>query len=160
MVSDIRKYWGQVFYNWFYNISKALGFNTFFCCLGMIVRQYKHLRILVIFQTFNNIIAHRLLTTCCGVLSDHYCYKTTNNFEKLLEQKDAKNTLKLATPILLTICMHIGPTRLLEVSLSNTEYDLERKLYEGCINANWVDDGEIEEAMAADHNKDNDKKDF
>ena len=92
--------------------------------------------------------------------SDHYRHQTTNNFEKLLEQEDAKNTSKVTTLILLTIGMHIGPTRLLNVGLLNAQYDSERKLYEGCTGADWGDDSEIEEAMAADNNEDNDTKDF
>ena len=74
---------------------------------------------LVAFRALNNIIAHRLLAACHGVPSDHYRHQTTNDFEKLLEQEDAKNISKVATPILLTIGMHIGPTRLLEVGPPN-----------------------------------------
>ena len=113
---------------------------------------------LVAFQAFNNETAHRLLTACHGVPSDHYRHQSTNNFEKLLEQKNAKNISKVAIPIFLTIRMHIGPTRLLEVSPSNAEYDLEGKLNKRCTGANWGDDGEIKEAMAADDDKDDNEE--
>ena len=53
--------------------------------------------------------------------SDHYRYQTTNNFEKLLKQKDTKNISKMATLIFLTIGMHIKPTKLLEVGSSNAK---------------------------------------
>ena len=122
-LSDIRKYWEQVFYNRFYNIDKALGSDKFFCHLGSIVRQYKRLRMLVVFRALNNKTTHKLLTACHGVSSDYYCHQTTNNFEKQLEQEDAKNISKVATPIFLTIGMHIRPTRLLEVGSPNTKYD-------------------------------------
>ena len=89
---------------------------------------------------------------------DHYCHQTTNNFEKLLKQKDAKNISKVANPILLTIEMHIGPTRLLEVGPPNAEYDSEETLCKACTCANWGDYGEIEEAMAADDDKDDDEE--
>lgn len=35
---NIKKYWGQAFYDWFYNIDKVLGFDKFFCCLRIIVK--------------------------------------------------------------------------------------------------------------------------
>ena len=46
---DIEKYWGQTFYNRFYNIDKTLGSDKFFCRLGTIVRQYKRSQMLVAF---------------------------------------------------------------------------------------------------------------
>lgn len=89
---------------------------------------------------------------------DQYCHQNTNNFEKLLEQEDAKNILKIATPIFLTIGMHIRPTKLLEVSPPNVQYNLEQKLRKECTSADWYDYSEIEKAMAEDNNKDDDKK--
>lgn len=89
-----------------------MRFDKFFCYLGMIIRQYKHLWMLIAFWVSNNITGYSLLTACCELLLDYYCYQITNNFEKLLKQKDAKNISKVATPILLTIDMHIGPTRI------------------------------------------------
>lgn len=91
---------------------------------------------LVAFRALNNIITHRLLTNHCGMPSDHYYYQITNDFEKLLEQKDVKNTSKMATSIFLTIGIYIGPTRLLEVGSPNIEYNSEERLRVGCINAN------------------------
>ena len=89
---------------------------------------------------------------------DHYRHQTTKDFEKLLEQEDVKNISKVATPILLTISMHIEPTRLSKVVSLNVEYDSEGRLRERCTGADWGNDGEIEEAMAADIEKDDDKE--
>ena len=112
---------------------------------------------LVVFRALNNITAYWLLIARGRVPSDHYRHQTTNDFKKLLEQEDAENISKVATPILLTIGIHIGPTSLLEVGPSNAKYDSEERLREECTDTDWGDDGEIEEAMAADNNEDNDK---
>lgn len=64
----------------------------------------------------------------------------------------------MATPILLTIGMHIQPTRLFEFGPLSVEYDLQGRLREGCTDANWDDEGEIED-MTNDDDKDNDDKD-
>lgn len=56
--------------------------------------------------------------------------------------------------------MYIEPTRLLKVDSPNVKYDLEEKFYEGCTGADWGNDSEIEKAMAADNNKDNNEKDL
>ena len=66
----------------------------------------------------------------------------------------------MSTPIFLIIYMHIALTRLLKVGLSNTKYNLEEKICEGCIDENWGDNGEVEEAMAADNDDNDDKEDF
>ena len=84
---------------------------------------------LIAFWVLNNITAYTLVTACCGVPLDYDRHQTTNNFEKLLKQEDTKNILKVVTPILLTIGMHIGLTRLLEVGLPNAKYDSEEKLH-------------------------------
>lgn len=53
------------------------------------------------------------------MLLNHYCHIIINNFKKLSEQKDAKNTLKIATPIFLIISIYIELTKFLEVDLLN-----------------------------------------
>ena len=92
------------------------------------------------------------------MLLNHYRYQIINNFEKLLEQKNAENTLKMTTLIFLTICMHIGPIRHLEVGPLIAKYDLQGKLCKGYTSANWGNNSEIEETMAVDNNKDNNKE--
>lgn len=71
------------------------------------------------------------------MLSDHYQPHTINGFKKLLEQEDEENISKVATPILVTISMHIVLTRLLEVGPINIKYDLEKRLSTGYTCANW-----------------------
>lgn len=115
---------------------------------------------LITFSACNNITVYRLRNACHGALLDHYCYQTTNDFEKLLKQKDTKNTLKMATPILLIIGMHIGQTRLLKACPANAEYDLDKKLCERCICADKGNNVKIEEATAIDNNKNNNEKDL
>lgn len=66
----------------------------------------------------------------------------------------------MTTPILLTIDMHIGLTKLLEVGPPNAKYNLEERLREGYTGMDWGNKGEIEEAMATDNNKDNDNEDL
>lgn len=66
----------------------------------------------------------------------------------------------MATLILLTIGMHIVPTRLLEVGLPNAEYELEKRFCEGCTDANWGDNSKIEKTMATNDDKEDDKEDL
>ena len=66
--------------------------------------------------------------------------------------------MKGAIPIFLIIGIHIGLTRLLKVGPPNAEYNSEKRFWERCTSANWDDDGEIEEPMAANNNKKDDKK--
>lgn len=136
-----------------------LSFDKFFYYPGMVIKQYKSLRMLVALCIHNNIIAHRLLIGCRRVLLDHYQYQTTNDIEKLLKQENLENTTKIAIASSLTIGMYIRPTRLLEVGLFNVEYDSVGKLYGRCTDVDWGNEGKIEEAMAAtDDNKDDDKE--
>lgn len=69
--------------------------------------------------------------------------------DKLLKEQGNENTAKIATPVLLVIKMHIGPTRLLEDSAPTAEYDSKRRLLGGIEGVDWGDDREIEEALAA-----------
>ena len=73
-LSDKKNYWGQAFYNWFYNFNKMFASDKFFCHLETIEKQYKSSQMLVAFWALNNITSYRLLTTLCRVLVDHYCY--------------------------------------------------------------------------------------
>ena len=114
---------------------------------------------LVAFWALNNLTAHRLFNANRRVLSDHYRRQITNDFEKLLEQEDAKNILKVATPILPMIDMHIRPTSLLEVGPPHVKYDSKKRVRKEYVGADWSDNGKIKETMAADENEDNDKED-
>lgn len=115
---------------------------------------------LVAFQALNNIIAHRLLIFCYGVSSDSYCYQSTNNFEKLLDQEGKKNFLIITAPIFLVFCMHIRPTRLLEDGTPNAECNVDKKPHLESIGLDWDDSDKIEEAIAVDKNNKDKKEDF
>lgn len=54
--------------------------------------------------------------------------------------------------------MHIQPSRLLEDGLINTKYESKKKLRERCTGADCGDRFEIERAMAADNNNNDDKE--
>lgn len=86
--------------------------------------------------TFNNIIAHRLLTACCGVPSDSYRYQVTNKFENILDLEYVKNTLMIITPILLVLYIHIALTRLLEDGIPNADFDVKERF---CPESNGLD---------------------
>lgn len=105
----------------------------------------------------NNIIAHRLLTTCCKVPSDSYHYQTTNNFEKLLALKDVENISMITAPIFLVFHIYIRPTRLLENGTSNAEFDVERRFYPRSIGLDWDKRGKIKKTIIVNKNNKNEK---
>lgn len=100
-----------------------LSFYKVCCYLKIIVKQYNYLRMFVAFKALNNITTHKHFTAYSKILLDFHYYQITNNFEKLLEQEIAKNTLKVVTPIFLTISIYFGLTRLLKVDFLNAKYD-------------------------------------
>lgn len=71
-----------------------------------------------------------------------------------------ENILKVTTPIFLTISIYIGLIKPLKVSLLNAKYDLNGKLRESCTSVDLGYEGEIEEAMSAGNNKDDNNKDY
>lgn len=99
------------------------------CYLETIVRRYNDAQILINFQTLNNIIAYKILHACRGIWLDNFWHQTIGNVDKLIEQKSKENTTKIATSIFLVIKMHIRPTRLLENSITNTNYDSKKRLF-------------------------------
>lgn len=66
--------------------------------------------------------------------------------------------MQIAIPIFLTIGIYIESTRLLEVGFSNVKYYLKKRFYEEYTSADYGDEGEIIEAIAANDNKDNNEK--
>ncbi len=83
---------------------------------------------LVVIWVLNNITAHRLFTTCHGVLIDSYQYQTVNNFEKLLDLEDIENTLMITAPIFLVLYIYIRSIRFLENGAPNTKFYVDRRL--------------------------------
>ncbi len=157
-LATIKQYWGRALYDRFENIDKALGSDKFFHRLGTVVRRYKSRQMLVAIQALNNIIAHRLLTARRGSPSDSYRYQTTNDFEKLLNLEDKKNTSMITVQILLVLRMHIGPTRFLEVGAPNAKYDADERLRTGFISLDW-DDSAVAEAIAAVEDNEDEEED-
>lgn len=56
--------------------------------------------------------------------------------------------------------MHIRPTKLLKISLSNVRYNLEGNFYKKCTSLDSNNEDKIKEVITANNNKDNNKKDF
>ncbi len=106
----------------------------------------------------NNIIAHRLLTAHYGVPLDNYRHQITNDFEKLLTLEGAENTLMITALIALVLRMHIEPTRLLEDSAPNVEFDAEGRFRLGSTGLDRDEKGKIERTIIVDED-DEDKED-
>lgn len=58
-------------------------------------------------------------------MSDIFCYYTTNDWEKLIDQEDEENTASIVIPILTTIYIYIGPTKFLEKEPFEIEYNTD-----------------------------------
>ena len=115
-LAAIDKYWpGIGFYERFYQIDEAAGSDKFFRRVGTIIRRYKDPHRIIAVWAINYFTAHRILNARIGVAFDGYKHYTTNDFEKLLKEKDgSENTSMITTPILVKIEMHIGSTGFLD----------------------------------------------
>lgn len=109
-------------YEYFYQLNKVIGSDKFYCWVGTIVCKYRDTRKTIAIWAINNFIAYKLLHLYVKVMSNIFCYYSTNNLKKLIDQKDKKNTALIATPILTTICIYIKSTKLLEKGPSEIEY--------------------------------------
>lgn len=92
------------------------------------MQQYQGLCKIIAIWMINNFSAYRIFIACIAISSNNYKYQTTNNFEKLLTQKDNENTTIITTLILISISMHIGPTWFLEDGILKLVYDIDRKI--------------------------------
>lgn len=124
------------------------------------MRQYKHIQVFLDLWTLNNITSYRLLKTYCRILSDIYHHQTTNNFEKLLEQRVTKNTAIITTPIFLVIYIYIGSIRLLEDDAFNFEYNLDRISCGEYTGLELSDNAKVEKTMAVDNDNKNKVEDY
>lgn len=70
------------------------------------------------------------------MLLNSYCYQITNNFDKLLEQDVAENTLIITILILLVIHIHIDPTKLWKNDAPSVKFDQNVRL---CIGSTGLD---------------------
>lgn len=119
------------------------------------MRKYRDARKIIAIQAINNFTVHRLLNPRAGVMSDTFCYHTTNNWEKLIDQEDEENTASIATPILTTICMYIRSTRFLEKRRPEIEYNADGAICGRCSGLDWRNNHE-EEVAKETINKDDD----
>lgn len=124
----INKYWKRVYYKRFYQMDKVIGSDKFFCCTGTIVRQYRGPHRIITIRAINNFTFHRILNSRVEVSSNSYRHQTTNNFEKLLEEEGVESISTIMISILISICMHIGPTGFLEDSASEVVFGIDGKI--------------------------------
>ena len=88
-LAAIDKYWpGMGFYKRFYQIDEAAGSDRFFRRVGTVVRRYKGPCRIIAVRAINYFTVHRILNARIGIASDGYKHHTTNNFEKLLKEKN------------------------------------------------------------------------
>lgn len=105
----------------------------------------------------NNFTAHKLFNSHAGVMSNTFCYHTTNNREKPIDQEDKKNTAPITTSILTTIRMHIGLTKFLEEEPPEIEYNVDSAIHGRYFGLDWCDKHK-EEIVEEVINKDDDNK--
>lgn len=65
---------------------------------------------------------YRLFNACVEVLLDSFCYHTTKNIEKFIDQEGKENTNPISSPILIAICIHISPIKFLENKTPNIKF--------------------------------------
>lgn len=94
------------------------------------------------------------------MLLNSYRHQTTNNFNKLLDLKGAENTSMITAPIFLVLRIYIGPTRLLENSVSNAKFGANKRFRTGSTSLDWDDSTKIEEIIAMDKDDEDEKEDF
>ena len=121
-------------YERFYQINETVKSDRFFRRVGTVVRRYKGPCLIIAVWAINYFMAYKILNACIGVASDGYKHHTTNNFEKLLKEKDgSKNTSVITTPILVKIGMHIGSTEFLDNSAPDVIFSPDESIQEGSV---------------------------
>lgn len=123
----------------------------------MVIQQYKTRQILITIWALNSITTHRLLTSCYGVPSNTYRHQTTNDFEKLLDLENNKNTSIIITPIFLVFYIYIGLTTFLEDSAPNTEFDIDKRFCPESIGLDCNDSAIVEAIAVIEDDKDEER---
>lgn len=113
------------------------------------MRKYQSAKKIIAIWTINNFIAHKLLNPCARVILDTFCYYTTNNWKKLINQEDEKNTAPIATLILTTIRMYIGLTKFLEKKPLEIKCDADGVICKRCPKLDWRNNHKKEVAKKA-----------
>ena len=118
----------------FYQIDEAAGSDRFFRYVGTVVRRYKSPCRIIAVRAINYFTAQKILNARIGVASDGYKHHTTNDFEKLLKEKDSsENTSMITTPIMLRIRMHIGSTGFLDDGALDVVFSPDGKIQKGSV---------------------------
>ena len=98
------------------------------------MQRYKGPRRIIAIRAINYFTTHKILNACIGVASDDYKHHTTNDFEKLLKEKDdSENTSVITTPILLRIGIHIESTGFLDDGAPDIMFSPDGKIQEGSV---------------------------
>ena len=122
------------FYKRFYQIDEAIRSERFFRRIGTIVRRYKASCRIIAVWTINYFIVHIIFNAHIGVTSNGYKYHITNDFKKLLKEKDgSKNTFIITTLILVKIGMHIRSTGFLDNGAPDVVFSPNRIIQKGSI---------------------------
>ena len=134
-LAAIDKYWpGIGFYKKLYQIDEAAGSDKFFRGVGTVVRRYKGLCRIITVWAINYFTAHKIFNAHISVASNGYKHHITNDFEKLLKEKDgSENTSVITTLILVKIGMHIGLTGLLDDGIPDFVFSPDKKIQEGSV---------------------------
>ena len=134
-LTAMDKYWpGMEFYERFYQIDEAVGSNKFFRRFGTVMRRYKSLHQIIAIWAIYYFTAHKILNAHLIVVFNGYKHHTTNNFEKLLKEKDTlENTSMITTPILVRIGMPIQSTGFLDNGAPDVVFSSDRKIQERSV---------------------------
>lgn len=146
----------MVLYKRFYPLNKDIGSNNFYCQVGIIGRKYRNAKRIIAIWTIINFTIQKFFNLCAKVILDIFCYYTTNNLEKQINQNDKEITILIATPILITICMHIRSTKFLKKRSFKIEYNDNGAICERYSSLAWRDNCKkkvAKEAMNQDDNK-------
>lgn len=90
-------------------------------------------------------------------MSDRFCYHTINDWKKLIDQEDKKNTILITIPILTTICIYIGLIKFLKERPFEIEYDADSAFCEKCLGLDWYNNYEKEVAEEVINKADDNK---
>lgn len=81
-----------------------------------------------------NFITYRILNICIGVFFNSYKHYTTNNFERLIEEKEGLEITSIITTLILTtISIHIRLNEFLKASVPEMIFDIDKKILEGLV---------------------------
>lgn len=87
------------------------------------MQRYKNLYYIIAIYIINNFTNYKILNKCMKIASNSFRYYTTNNFEKLLEEKvDLEKTVIITILILVKIRIYIRSRKFLNANSSGLVY--------------------------------------